>query len=709
MNPSALPTGQTYNGYTPYTPYNQQGVSAINSAQSGIQGLTPQPTQGAPIADAPTHGNWLTHLLPTAGSILGGLVGLPLNALDAVSGIGGTAADIGLAGAGSAGGKALENFLEGTPDTAKGLLTSAGEGALGQGIGEGIGAIGGAALGKGANALNSAVEGRATQAATDAAAQDAATEATRVGNEFAAVKPGAAQVGPALDKLTSLGITSPTAQDAVNIGSTYTGSNPETGTGVLNFYKQQALDQAGGKVNLGNTMDTLHTTLSSPENQAELGSEEPVTTGRGLPKAPTNPATKIIQQVRNMLPDGTINTQGQIAQTVNPQEGFQLLKSIGDQITQTTPKANALGVLNPAEVAENNVWKSVYGNVKSALYNRPEVDAAVQGLKVGPDESAVIDDAIRSNGITDPQVAANVKADLTGTLNNSQTAQDLLDQERPMVNVSRVGSIAHNDQVNNPQLPRNVRGTKASLETPPAQESGGKLPGLLAAGGLAAAPVTGGASLLATLPEAAKIVKNPETQAMANKLVQSGVSKRIAKVLPSVLTGASQFITHAPDSQPSPVNLNLGSNDMNPNPQQPVDPNSLNNLLMRLAVAESANPSTSGSGAGIIGQILPQVQSANVAQNSLTGAENAFQQAGGGQGGILGNLSKILGGITGNPASQYEQQRTQLINQLTPLGIPTSAVPDITGNNQSAQNQFQTLQDMIRARLQGGSVLGGLQ
>ena len=74
----------------------------------------------------------------------------------------------------------------------------------------------------------------------------------------------------------------------------------------------------------------------------------------------------------------------------------------------------------------------------------------------------------------------------------------------------------------------------------------------------------------------------------------------------------------------------------------------------------------------------------------------------------MGNIAKVLGFFTGNPASQYEQQRQQLINQLTPMGIPTSAVPDITGNNQSATNQFQTLQQMINARSNGGSVLNSL-
>jgi len=708
MNPSAIAssvmTPQTYNPgptstYTGYTPYNQQGNNAIDSAQAALNPTTPS----ASAIPAPQKGNWFTHLLPTIGSfagMAGGILGAPetggLSLLAALA----------LAGAGSAAGKVGEDVLQKQSINPEQVALSAGEGAGGQALGMGLGSIIGGIGGKVADTLTQGATDRAAQAATDTATQSAADEATRIGNEFGAVKPGAAQVGPAISKLQDLGITNPTAEDMSQIGKIYTGSNPETGTGVLNFYKQQALDQAGGSVNLDNTMTDLENNLKTPENTATLGDTTPVAGSRGqLPKAPVNTATKIIQQVRSMLPSGSLEN-GQITEQLTPQKGFSLLKDIGKQITQTTPKANALGVLDPADVAENNVWKSVYNSVKQAVYNRPEVDAAIQGIKVGPEESGVIDDAIKSNGIKDPQIAANIKADLTNVLNNSNTAQDLLDAERPMVNVAKVGDIQTRDVANNPQVARNVKAVKSQISTQNPKAPAIAHP-LLDMGAVAGAIPTHGLSLLAALPEIASKVTNGTTGDMAAKLVQSGVARSVAKVLPTVLTGASQFITHAGDVTPNPVNLNLGSNNMQPQ-NASLDPNSLNSLLLQLAVAESANPTTSSAGASELGQLVPQMQNVNVAQNSLTGAENAFQQAGGGQGGIMGNLSRILGSITGNPASQYEQQRQQLIQQLNPLGIPTSAVPDITGNNQSAQNQFQTLQQMINARLNGGSVLNSI-
>lgn len=689
MNPaSAIPAQNST--YTPYVPYGQAANTAIDSAQQTVS----QPQQQS-VQPPASKGNWFTHLLPTIGSI-----GAPLLATALAPETGGLSL-LGLlaAGGGSAAGKALENTVEGSPTTASGLATSGLEGVGGQLMGGVAGKVLGGIGGKVAGTLDNAVTGRAAQTATDAASQDAANEATRIGNEFAAVKPGQGQVGPAVDIAKQLGIANPTAKDLTNIGSIHTGSNPETGTGVLNYYKQQALNQAGGKVDLSNTLTNLESNLAKPENSGVLGSAEPVSSARGqLPKVPSNPATKIIQQVRNMLP-GDTTEGGQIATTISPQDGTKLLKDIGNQINSTTPKPNSLGVLDQGQVAENNIWKSVYNDVRDSVYNRPEVDKAVSGLKVGPDEEAVIDDAIRSNGITDPAVATKIKSGLIDTLNNSQTGNDLLTAERPFVNVSKVGTIAQKDMINNPQLPRNVRANKAAAlpSEMPANNSGA----LLDTAAIAGAPMTHGLSLVGALPHAIKAAKSPATQAIANNLIKSGVSKKIASAIPGVATGAAQFITHSPDMTANPVNLNLGNNTMNPGATN--DPNSMNSLLLQLAVANAANPSTQGSGTALLNQILPQIQNSNVAQNSLTGAENAFQQAGGGQGGIMGNLSKVLGGITGNPASQYEQQRQQLISQLNPLGIPTSAVPDITGNNQSAQNQFQTLQQMINARLNGGS------
>lgn len=125
-------------------------LSSLYQAQYGQpQQQVAPPVQAAPTP-APQKGNWFTHLLPTAGGIIGG--------------IGGEIADVfggGIVGAagGSALGKTLENKLEGN---------SLGSGVVGQAIGGGIGQGVGGVLGKAAGAIGGKILGTATKDATSA-------------------------------------------------------------------------------------------------------------------------------------------------------------------------------------------------------------------------------------------------------------------------------------------------------------------------------------------------------------------------------------------------------------------------------------------------------------------------------------------------------------------------------------------------------------
>lgn len=692
MNPSAIP------GYTPYTPYGQTANNAIDSAQSAISS---SPQSAAP---APQKGNWFTHLLPTIGSIAAPVIGA---ALAPETGGLSLLASLALAGGGSAAGKATENAVQGDSQNAGGLLTSAAEGAGGQLLGAGAGKLLGGIGGKLAGSLDNAVAGRAAQTATDTAAQaeskaatDAATaqatEIQRLADEF---KPHVndknltPNIGGVVGGLQDIGIEKPLASDATKIGNVITGSN-ENGAGILNQEKQNLLANAGGTVHIGNLNEAstpsgnLLNSLKDPTTMASLG--DPLQSG-------SNTIAGSILSKFNTLANGAgVAAEG--SADIDPTKAFKLLSDVSDEARSSNLTASKL-TATPADAAQAKVWNGLVSDLKNSIYNRPELNDAVSNYQVTPEVSAQIDNKIAAEGVTDPTIASNLKQKLVDTLNNSQTMQDLLSEESKGVKMSQVGASATKQQGNitSAASQRLAKSNIPEVQTPdtiPVQtKSTSTIPSI-------------GGGLSSVIPHAIDAIKNPQNQEMINKLIQSGVSKKVASAIPVALTGASQFITHAPDSQANPVNLNLGNNTMQP--QQGLDPNSLNSLLLQLGVAESANPTTSSAGASTLGQIVPQIQNSNIAQNSLAGAENAFQQAGGGQGGILGNIAKILGGITGNPTNQYEQQRQQLMSQLSPMGIPTSAVPDVTGNNQSAANQFQTLQQMINARLNGGSLLNNL-
>jgi hypothetical protein len=114
-------------------------------------------THGGPDAQPSSNTNWLANLLPTAGSVIGGIGGALIPGLGE-TGIG----EVGGAAAGSAAGKALEDVFTGKHSNLGELGGAALEGGIGQGVGMGVGKLAGGILGK----LGTAGEETAAQKAT---------------------------------------------------------------------------------------------------------------------------------------------------------------------------------------------------------------------------------------------------------------------------------------------------------------------------------------------------------------------------------------------------------------------------------------------------------------------------------------------------------------------------------------------------------------
>lgn len=166
-------------------------------------------------------GNFFTHLLPTAGAVAGGLIGLPAEALNFIPGLG-VAANVGLAGAGAAAGKALENKLEGANDVTQGVGQEALLGGLGQGVGHALGTLPGV-FGKlgiqSAKAAPAVTDTTSQVAKTSLAGRAAGTANKLLASQYGAIPaPIARSVGnlpEAFGKLAKAGLTSPTHVESV--------------------------------------------------------------------------------------------------------------------------------------------------------------------------------------------------------------------------------------------------------------------------------------------------------------------------------------------------------------------------------------------------------------------------------------------------------------------------------------------------------------
>ena len=693
-----------------------QGQNLLGQLQ---QNTTPKPTPSS-------GGFWgdLQRLAPTIGSIA-----LPTIADLATGGLA-TPFDIALAGIGGAGGQAIENATKGQNPLQMNDLTSGGLGAVGQGAGELLG-VGMKAAG---GALSKVATDAATQSTTDAASQAALDETNRIANEFSAVDPKQAQVGPALEKAKSLGITNPTAKDLSNLGSIYTYGN-QSGAGVLDAIKSRALEQAGGTVDLSNTMNNLHTTLADPTNQLSLGSEEPVVASRGqLPKTPNNIATKIVQQVRNMLPGDTIDSSGQLTKTLSPTEADSLRQSVGKQISATAP-GNPLSANYEAKLAENNVWRSVYRDISQATYNRPEVSAALNGITVGPDESAMIEDAINKSGITDPQVQANIKSDLTNIINNSKSGQDILSAEAPMVNVKNVGDIQTKEITDNPQTTASQKSLKAQAQAGIGNNLGNKALSKInpktimeLAGGyestlgnhpavgipLLAMSMLGGGSAAGI---GGDILSSLGGKASADALA-SGADLSTVPMAQRALATIPGAIGSTIAMSPTTINPNGGGVNTNMN-------GSLQNSLLAQVLQQDlaagntalAAPGTAGQYSAQIGQLpglLGIATKALAAQQSAQNMGNTANLAGVGQGPIMGLLSQLGQTLTGGPASllnnTLSQQENQTQQALQQAGVSQGApMPNMEQNRQTAQQTINGIRALLGS-LGGGqaSQLGGI-
>jgi hypothetical protein len=103
------------------------------------------------------------------------------------------------------------------------------------------------------------------------------------------------------------------------------------------------------------------------------------------------------------------------------------------------------------------------------------------------------------------------------------------------------------------------------------------------------------------------------------------------------------------------------------------------------------------------------MQKAQTAQSALSGLQQQYSLAGGGQGGLGGIESKLASLIPGSAGNQYQKQAGQLESTLQGMGVPGTAAPSIMAGGQTSQTQFGLLQAIINAMGgQGAGVLSGV-
>jgi hypothetical protein len=587
--------------------------------------------------------------LPTVGSVAGGIGGAALGGAADVATLGAAAPFInpitaGIAGAGAGGalGKMGENITQGQSPFQKSDLVAGAEGAGGQALG----GIAGGLLGK----LGGGLIGKADELTQGAKAVD---EATALKNAYADVPKGLRQAYNAAGQTSfvkGLGADATNPQNLIDIGS--------NANDVLNSNLSDILAN-NGTVDLSNYNDMVKNAIAKEGNT--LGSYDKVAiTGKRLAPANT-PAAKLLSQLEQ---------QGMgVARTeADPNAVRELLQKVQSAAVDAKPGISATtGAIDPTQKATYNVLNDVVGQLKDSLYNRPEIDQAVSGLKGN----------IQAADVGGNQALAD---HLNKVLNGAGSAQDLLSEMSRFTNMGKLGQAAVKAQqdVASPASLARVTGE------PVAQVN----PGSLAT---AAGHVATGSPIKAVLHLAS-----------ASPAKVMDVGGKAANILSRMAPAAGAAVATSPNIVP-PSNQPQGAamapqDQTNPYLTGAQPTMSPVTMLGAAGLAGIMDPYIAQNYAPMLEQAIPTLQKAAQAQSALQSLEQAFQAAGGGQGRLLGAGSILGGALTGGAPEAYQRSLAQLMPMLNQLGIPsTTPMPSLMNTAPAAGTQFQNIQGLLNA------------
>lgn len=630
MNPAILP---------------QLSVSNAGTADDG-------PVAGGPVAGgqssaAPAKkGNWLTHLLPTAGSVLGTIGGGLLT-----GGLGGEF----VGGAGGATlGKMLENALEGGPALQANDVTAGAEG----GVGSLLGGVGGKVIGKVGGALASRASNVAEGTAAKNAAEDAIETAANTYKDISPQLQKAYNADASLKHVTNMGYD---IADPGNLSHV-----ADTSNDILNDVVNRSLANSG-PLDLSHYPQLVKDAIA--KESGTLGSFAPTALSRGRLGPANTPAAKLLGQLENL--GAGITKSGS-----DPNEIRTLTTKLGALAQDAKPSVTmSTGAIDPTQRAIYNVINDLRGQLKDALYNRPEVEAAIKGEigNIAPDEAMKIT----------PQLAEHLNTVITAAGNGDKgAAQDLLDEISRNVNIKKLGQAGQDvGQIVTSTGAKARAAAAAGLDNP----------------GMDTHPLLQAAD--AVSPHKGMVGNAVSLMAhTANNPAILGTLSRIGALGEKLAPAAGAAVATAPNLAAAPVPVSSvtggapiqsanGTMGATMNGQQ--SGSSTYQDLINAMEAQAVLAPNLGSGASsFLSGIAPQLQQNQLLSHELGALPGSFANAGGAQG-TSGILSRIAGLIPGTAANTYQQQQAAAAQALAKqLGITPQAaaglLPQLMQNGNTA-------------------------
>lgn len=600
------------------------------------QPTTPTPPQTQPQKPEM---NLFERALPTIGGIVGGIGGTFISPF---------AGSVAGATGGAALGKAIQNYLTGQ-DLGQDVIKEA---ALG-----GVGQVGGGVLGR-------------------VAAKGAGALGKLAGNTSDNLIQGQFAKGT-LDKTTAgtlrnMGITN--ADKVGDIAPIVTGQNGALSSGV-----RRGLQEADMGVDLSRLSPTAQALVSENGLQLAPGALKQIdSTVRAALRKSVNPddITRVQGRGGRDLPSGSDVIDAGALRNVLPENAFKITQEFEALANKAYQNAyDKFGNANPDQLAKYSIFKGLADEARSAAFggNSPIPVSAANRQQILSDLGQLKD------------IAPEAYQHYVDQLASVENLQDLRPVQAPIVNANRaLQATARADEVtggsNAKDVISSITPVVGGLTAGPVGVAAGAIPAILSSN-------TANKLGAATLDKLSDVLTNPTMQ----------------RIVKEAGPAAAQTVAHAENFVP-------GATTMTPTAGMPgagvpgqeaaqqgmaeaaMNPNT---LAFQSGLIGLINPYAASTYAPLVQQTLDPLQKAATAQAALNALEQTYAQAGGGQGLVGGLLARLGGAITGGPSVTYEQQAGNLQDQLTKMGIPVSALPQLTSNQAGAQAGFGNIQAII--------------
>lgn len=619
------------------------------SAFGGSSAVSATPT-ATPVAKAASVGGpqsgigkWLVDNAPAIGGTVGGILGLPLNALDAVSGLGGTALDIGAAAGGGAIGKQIQQSVRGNGGSVgQQALNDAGSGAV-QGVTQGIAHGAGKLLGFAAKPLLGAADNLVTKATFGGA-----SKATQIANKATStiksltglgIKPTA--IGAAIPEVTGdTGVVSNGVRTAL------TNSGPVDLTGAYPLAGREADLLDVNKPGSGNAFRQMLNNLS----------ENMIPNGQPVSKVGANTAFDMMKQLE----------KNGFAKGVDPATRSAFLNvanHIGDQLTKSGADSKVVsGVFQPQDIA------------RLATIS-PKLAEAAQGAKTVGELRSLQAPFVRANQLL--QDAANQGEQIAGKAAGPNAVD------------AGAALLSHGASIP-------ISAARLALKTPAGEKVVGGAVGtagkaLGAAGKVVAGDIGAGTSAVGkAVAPIAGLLGRFATQSVGQNAAGNGApaGPATAPVSPtdSLTAGIDQTGTQGSfgsGNQTADTSEYPKSNELADMARDPK------NAAYYASLYKEANP----AGDSTTNQ-KNEAAGAQKALSQLADYSNQFAAGGGGEGKIGGYINNILGefGIGGanQAAVSLSQQRTDVASavaaSLSPRGTAQASITKMIADGLPKQN-----------------------